>query len=190
MLFPKAITRSIVKSPTDVWGMTVAERINKYLAVITKMNMDGRPRFIDNDSPEDRKFYPIATFNDVKEALELMGLASSTLRPYIVDWYNKVFIPAFDDLDGEPFSLKDKSSNIIMQEIHVGINTQRLGDKTAEVFGLQKPNSEDLLKHYLYPLLNLGIIDKVRSNIDSRANIYFPVGAGNINVLRETVRGY
>ena len=70
-----------------------------------------------------------------------------------------------------------------MQEIHVGINTQRLGDKTAEVFGLQKPNSEELLKHYLYPLLNLGIIDKVRSNIDSRANIYFPVRAGNINVL-------
>ena len=183
VLFPKSITRSIVKSPTDVWGMTVAERINKYLAVITKMNMDSRPRFIDNDTPEDRKFYPVATFNDVKEALELMGLASSTLRPYIVDWYNKVFIPAFDDLEGEPFLLKDKSNNVIMQEIHVGVNTQRLGDKTAEVFGFQKPNSEDLLKHYLYPLLNLGIIDKVRSNIDSRANIYFPVGAGNINVL-------
>jgi hypothetical protein len=80
VLFPKAITRSIVKSPNDVWGMTVAERINKYLAVITKMNMDSRPRFIDIDVPGGKKFYSIATFNDVKETLELMGLASSTSR--------------------------------------------------------------------------------------------------------------
>ena len=49
--------------------------------------------------------------------------------------------------------------------------------------GARKPNSEDLLKHYLYPLLNLGIIDKVKSTIDGKANIYFPVEEGNINTL-------
>jgi hypothetical protein len=70
-----------------------------------------------------------------------------------------------------------------MKEIRVGVNTLQLSEKTAGVFGGQKPNSEDILKHYLYPLLNLGIIDKVRSNIDSRTNIYSPVEAGNINTL-------
>ena len=67
-----------MKNPNDVWGMTVVDRINKYLAVITKMNMDNRPRLIDNE--KEGKFYPISTFNDVKETLELMGLASSTFE--------------------------------------------------------------------------------------------------------------
>ncbi|MGC2308350.1 MAG: hypothetical protein WA461_08105 [Nitrososphaeraceae archaeon] len=48
---------------------------------------------------------------------------------------------------------------------------------------VSKPNSEDLLKHYLYPLLNLGIIDKVKSSIDGKANIYFPIEEGCINIL-------
>ena len=46
VLFLKSITRSIVKNPSDVWGMTVAERIFKYQTIITKMHMDSRPRLI------------------------------------------------------------------------------------------------------------------------------------------------
>ena len=30
VLFPMSITRSIMKNPNDVWGMTVVDRINKY----------------------------------------------------------------------------------------------------------------------------------------------------------------
>ena len=145
------------------------------------MNMDNRPRLIDNE--KEGKFYPISIFNDVKETLELMGSASSTLRPYIADWYNQVFIPAFKELNGEPFVLKSKNGSTIMQEIHVGLNTKQLGEKTAEVMRVSKPNSEDLLKHYLYPLLNLGIIDKVKSSIDGKANIYFPIEEGGISIL-------
>ena len=78
--------------------------------------MDNRPRLIDNTVPDDKKFYPISTFDDLKEALELMGLASSTLRPYIVDWYNGVFIPAFKELNGEPYALRSKNGYAIMQE--------------------------------------------------------------------------
>jgi hypothetical protein len=183
VFFPRSITRSIIKNPNDVWGMTVADRIFKYLTIITKMHMDSRPRLIDTTVEDGKKFYPISTFDDLKETLELMGLASSTLRPYIVDWYNRVFIPAFKELNGEPYELRSNNGSVIMQEIHVGLNTKQLGDKTAEVMGKSKPNSEDLLKHYLYPLLNLGVIDKVRSTIDGKANIYFPVEEGNINTL-------
>jgi hypothetical protein len=94
-----------------------------------------------------------------------------------------VFIPTFNELNGEPYALKDNKGNFLMKEVHVGVNTKRLGEKTAEVLGRTKPNSEDLLKHYLYPLLNLGIIDKTRSNIDSRSNIFFPVETGNLHAL-------
>ena len=30
-----------------------------------------------------------------------MGMTSSALRPYVADWYNKVFIPAYNDLEEE-----------------------------------------------------------------------------------------
>jgi len=181
VLFPMTITRSIMKYPNDVWGMTVVDRINKYLAVITKMNMDNRPRLIDSEN--EGKFYPISTFNDLKEALELMGLASSTLRPYIVDWYNRVFIPVFTGLNDEPFALKSENGTIIMKETQVGVNTRQLGEKTAEEMHVPKPSSGYLLNHYLYPLLNLGIVDKVKSVIDGKASIFFPVEEGCIHTL-------
>ena len=79
--FVESIPNSIPGDPSDVWGMTVMDRLIKYLAVITKVNMDSRPRLIDLEM--EGKFYPIATFADLSEALQLMGKASSALRPYI-----------------------------------------------------------------------------------------------------------
>lgn len=181
IFFPLSISNSIVKEPNDVWCMTVAERIFKYLTIITKMNMDSRPRLIDTVIPG--KFYPISTFDDVKEALELMGLASSTLRPYIVYWYNNVFLPCYKQLQGEPYELLSKRGYLIEKETLVGVNTQQLADKTAQVMHVHKPNSKTLLQQYLYPLLNVGVIDKFRSAMDSRSYIYTPAEEGNINTL-------
>jgi hypothetical protein len=179
--FPLSISQSIMKNPNDVWGMTVMDRIMKYLAIITKMNMDNRPRVIDNEV--EGKFYSIATYEDLKEALDLMGLASSTLRPYIVDWFNNVFLPCFKDQRDSPNSEKTESGRTLTQEDLVGVNTKQLGDKTAQVMGISKPSSEELLKKYLYPLLNMGIIEKAKSVIDNRSYVYFPVEDSNIHNL-------
>jgi hypothetical protein len=51
--------------------MTVMDRTTRYLTIITKVNMDSRPRIIDTETG---KFYPISTFEDLKETLELMGM--------------------------------------------------------------------------------------------------------------------
>ena len=64
--FVESIPNSIPGDPNDVWGMTVMDRLIKYLAVITKINMDSRPRLIDLEM--EGKFYPIATFADLNEA--------------------------------------------------------------------------------------------------------------------------
>jgi hypothetical protein len=39
----------------------------RYLAIITKVNMDSRPKIVDTQTG---KFYPISTFEDLKETLE------------------------------------------------------------------------------------------------------------------------
>jgi hypothetical protein len=183
--FTKAIGQAIINSGyNDVWQMTIMDRLMRYLGIITKINIDSRPKLVvriinEDEGNEEEVPYPIATFEDLKETLQLMGMASSTIRPYIAHWYNNVFIPAFESLGGKPNSIKTEGGYTLESETHVGVNTQQLAEKTKEILG-KKPGSDELLKSYLYPLLNLGIIDKVRSTINGKANIYFPVEDGNI----------
>jgi hypothetical protein len=119
----------------------------------------------------------------VKGALELMATAANALRAYIIDWYNSVFLPAYNDLEGKVSVLLDSKGNTVMKEIYVGVNTKQLSDKTAEIMGVSKANAKDILQQYLYPMWNLGIIDRVKSEIDRRGYIWYPVEEGNIPTL-------
>ena len=65
--FLKAIVNSIPKD--SVWSMTVMHRIRAYLAVVTKVHMDNRPRLVNTQTGA---FFPISTFKDLKETWELM----------------------------------------------------------------------------------------------------------------------
>jgi hypothetical protein len=86
--------------PNDkVRGMTVMNRAIKYLSVITKVNMDFRPRV---QNTETGQFFPIAITADLKQTLELMKVAASGIRPYLVNWYNKVIPPLIEEMDGKP----------------------------------------------------------------------------------------
>jgi hypothetical protein len=180
--FHDAISKCIPVSENQPWSMTVTERSCKYLSIITKINMDNRPRIVDTKTGQ---FWPIATFEDLKEALVLMERAASGVRPYIANWYNDVFVTAFKDLDGKPNELKDQFGNIIDKERHVGVTTEQLAEKTKSVYGGLKPSSGDLLYKYLYPLINQGIVDKVPSEIDKRFNLFLPVEAttGGSNIF-------
>jgi len=175
--FTKSIKNGIGGDPNDVWRMTVMDRLMRYLIIITKINMDSRPRSIDTET--EGKFFPITTFEDLRETLQLMGVASSTLRPYVVEWYNQVFLPAFRDLGGEPNEFKVNGIPI-EKENYVGVNYNQLAEKTSDVMHIAKPSSDELHKNYLYPLLNLGFINKTQSVVDRRANIYSPVEETNI----------
>lgn len=156
----KAIGQAIIRDDhNDVWQMTIMDRIMRYLGIITKLNIDSRPRLVvktTNADQAEEVIYPIATFEDLKEALQLMGMTSSTVRPYIADWYNNVFIPAFESMDGKPNTIKIENGAILVLEAEVGVSIKHLAEKTKEILG-KKPGSDELLKSYLYPLLNLGI---------------------------------
>jgi hypothetical protein len=182
--FYNALSKCIPVSEDQPWSMTVTERTAKYLSIITKINMDNRPRIVDSETGQ---FWPIATFEDLKETLLLMERAASGIRPYITNWFNNVFIPAFKDLDGTPKELRDDNDVLISKERYVGVTTEQLGEKTKVAYGGLKPSSGDLLTKYLYPLINQGIVDKVPSEIDKRFNIFYPVeaktGATNIFAL-------
>jgi hypothetical protein len=133
--------------------MTVTERTVKYLSIITKINMDSMPRVVDTETGQ---FWLIATFGYLKETLLLM--AACGVRPYIVNWFNDVFTPAFKDLDGKPNEFIDENGNTIIRERYVGLTTEQLAEKTKQVYGGIKPSSGDLLNKYTSLGANLVMI--------------------------------
>ena len=167
----RAISRSIQVAEHKVWSMTVMERLMRYLGIIVKEKIDYRPQMVDNETGQ---CLPIATFSDLQETLQLMEIVASSVRPYQVDWFNNCFLKAFESLSTEnEKTIMEDGKEVILKENCIGLTAQQLRDY------MKKDSNETLSSHalldkYIYPLLNHGIIDKVKSVIDRRTWIYFP----------------
>ena len=154
-----------------VWQMTVGERFMKYLSMNTKLHMDQRPKLVHKETGA---FYPIATLEDLKDTLPLIERAASNMRPYLAEWYDEVFLEAFEELDGQPNVYTNELGVVYEKEYYVGLTTEQLASKTKEVMLTKKPSSDEIRIIYIDPLVNLGLIEKTPSVRDNRRNIYFP----------------
>jgi hypothetical protein len=154
-----------------VWQMTVAERLMKYLSMSTKLHMDQRPRLVHKETGA---FYPIATFEDLRDTLLLMERAASNMRPYLAEWYDRVFLESYRELGNEP-QMTQNDIGIYVKENYVGLTTEQLAIKTKEMMEVHKPSTDQIRESYLNPLVNQGLIEKVPSARDNRQNIYLPV---------------
>jgi hypothetical protein len=61
-----------------------------------------------------------------------------------------------------------------MEELRKAVTTGELIEATKEMWG-KDYNTNQLLQTFIYPLLNQGYIDRIRSEIDKRSNIYYPL---------------
>ena len=168
--FHSAIADSIPRS--GVWSMTVMKRIQHYLAIVTKVNMDDRPRIVNTETGA---FYPISTFEDLKETWELMERGGSNVRAYLAECYNKVILPVFKELDGELKERKSEEGKIIEKETHLGLTTEEIGQAIHEILEIPTPGIRELRETYLYPLANHGLINYAKSVLNRNENIWFPV---------------
>jgi hypothetical protein len=173
---------SIETPSSSEWAMTVNNRMVRYLTIITKMHIDNRPKLVKKDNPD--FYYPIATFADLKETLELMEIGASDVRPYLVKWYNETFMFAYEEQGGTPKEHveiigRDKDGNDrerVIREEYVAVTTRELCDIT-------KCSSTELRHKYTDPLVNQGMINKARSNIRKNENIYYPVDSEGKNIF-------
>ena len=124
--------------------------------MVTKLHLDSRPRLVDTETGA---FFPIAIFEDLKETLVLMERGGSNLRPYLAEWYDIVFTTTYEDQNDTSKSAYN-DVGIKMTETIVGVTTEELADKTAEVMSVSKPSIEDIRKKYLDPLIYQGIVNK------------------------------
>jgi hypothetical protein len=179
-------SRTVLESLPDdgrVWQMTVGERLMKYLSMNTKLHMDQRPRLVDKETGA---FYPIATFEDLKDTFLLMERAASNMRPYLADWYDLVFLEAYKK-QGNVCKEYQNDIGFPMKENYVGVTTEELAAETKEIMEIYKPSTDEIRENYLGPLINQGLIEKVPSVRDRRQNIYFPVDpAANGNGKADT----
>ena len=161
--FALTLEQSLPVEEGEVWKMTVGERTMKYLSMVTKLNMDCRPRVVHRKTAA---FYPISTFEDLKDTMALMERGGSKVRPYLQEWYNDVFVPCFAKLNGKVKEYRDEYGIVYSKEEVVGLTTEDLATETNE-----DPNY--IRKKYLDPLINLELVQKTPSVKDGRTNIYF-----------------
>ena len=160
--FALALEESLPVEEGEVWKMTVGERTMKYLSMVTKLNMDSRPRLVHK---EIGAFYPISTFEDLKETITLMERGGSKVRPYLQQWFNNVFVKYIAKLEDKPKEYQNEPGITYNKEEVVGLTTEDLSKETDE-----DPNH--IRKKYLDPLINLGLVQKSPSVKDGRTNIY------------------
>ena len=127
-----------------------------------QIKMDSRPRLVHK---EIGAFYPISTFEDLKETITLMERGGSKVRPYLQQWFNNVFVKYIAKLEGKPKEYQNELGITYNKEEVVGLTTEDLSKETDE-----DPNH--IRKKYLDPLINLGLVQKSPSVKDGRTNIY------------------
>src|SRR6476659_1631075 len=159
---------------SDVWSMTILSRLLNYIGIITKVNMDARPKLVDTETDV---YYPISIYDDLKEALEIMKTASLSIRPYQHQWYNAVFLPAFEELGPEPNVKTNEHETILAKESVVGLTTKDLADKMSKQ-GMTTSTTH-IYENYLRPLTKQGVINSTRSVINGKENLYYPVNPEN-----------
>ena len=89
---------------------------------------------------------------------------SNGVRPYILEWYNEVFLVEFNE--------KRNSNNEDDEE--VGLTTKELVDATFRI-RQRKLFTQQVYESYIVPLANAGYIDKMENKHDKRSYIFVPV---------------
>lgn len=149
------------------FDMTTAHRFFSFLSLLPIINYNHRPRLlVRKEGSTEMQMIPMATFQDLREAMFLMEYANG-VRPYILEWYNEVFLPTFQKKI-EPDSKGDR------QETHIAVTTEQLVEATYDK-QQKKYSTKQILENFINPLVNQAYIEKADSEIDKRSNIYYPV---------------
>ncbi|TVP41786.1 hypothetical protein [Candidatus Nitrosocosmicus arcticus] len=166
------LIRNLLTKNNTAQDMTFVNRLLNLVVLLTSINIKKRPFLEIKPIFSSNSFRnPMALYPDLLEALSLINNSTGGIRPYVLEWYQNVFLSLYGH-KSNPNS-RVKNGEVVTEE-RIAVTTQELMEKTCEVMNKHYA-SKNLLTEFLYPLLNLGYIDSIRSLIDGRAYIYFPV---------------
>lgn len=189
--FYQTVRKSL--SVSKALDMTTIGRFFGCLSLLTVIKSYKRPKLmieyptIVKDGESVKKpdiVIPLATFDDLQETQYLME-NSSGVRPFIIEWFDRVFMSAYNDLK-EP-NRKDKDGKTVKESM-IALSTRQLAEKHKKVYGTS-PESKKLLRTYIYPLTNSGFIDSIDSELDKRSKIFYPINTEKNSNLFPNGRG-
>lgn len=185
--FHESIGYSLPRSRAN--DMENTNRLFKYIQLSAIIHSRRRPR-LEMTSPGSQgeapstQISPMATFEDLKVAVFLMGYGTAT-KPFVLEWYNEVFLTLFNSkTEPNKKTVTDENGGIKMtkQETIKALTTRELIEETrgkrSEVY-----SNQQMHETFIDPLLNTGYIDKADSEIDGRSKIYFPVVEEDMNLF-------
>jgi hypothetical protein len=187
--YRKLINQIFARNNPSAQDITHVNRIMNFLGLLTIVRNKNRPYLkITSVWNKSSEIIPISLYSDLSESLYLIKNSLGGIRPYILDWYEKVFVNLYESKSVPDSKVKNgeqKSEEII------AVTIKELIVKTYEIFK-KLYTSKTIGPEFIYPLLNLGYIDKTRSEIDGRAKIYYPViklseNDSNINTERKNI---
>lgn len=167
------LLEKLLPTTNSAQDMTFTNRLLQHIILLANIHFRSRPymEILPAFSSGPPLRIPMATYSDLQESISLMNNNVGGIRPYVLDWYHYVFFELYGSKSGP--NSKSKNGEIIT-EPRIALTTNELIEKTVEV--IKKPYStKQILTEFIYPLLNMGYIDWVKSEIDGRAHIYFPV---------------
>jgi hypothetical protein len=98
---------------------------------------------------------------------------SHGVKPYILEWYNEVFLVKFNDS-------RDNENND--ENGGIGLTTKELPDATFRIKS-SKFSTQQINENYVVPLINAGYIDKMDNKKDCIRIINF--GSVNLSSRKE-----
>ena len=156
----------------EVFLMTAGDRFTRYLAVVTKANMDSRPRYVHKKTGAR---YPVSLFPDLKETYELMESAGGNVRSYLAIFYNTGLVPFCDIMDkpGEDTYIDDQGKTIVIaKQSRKGRTVPELIEQTKLILGFT-PSRTEMHSKYLTPMINLGLVNWEKRVKKGSEHIYF-----------------
>jgi hypothetical protein len=160
--FYETIEKSL--STEQASDMTIAQRLYNYMTLLPVVNIDKRPRLVTRREGDPiLKICPFAAFEDLQESIYLMEY-SNGVRPYILEWYNEVFLDKFNEINNA--TLDNDGST--------GLTSRQLADATFQT-KQRRYSSKQILENYIVPLVNAGHLDKVENKEDRRSYLFYPV---------------
>lgn len=153
---------------TEALYMEDSKRLFWTIACIAAANIDKRPCCVIDDGTS-KQYMPLVFSEDVCQAVYLME-SSNGIRPYVSEYYDEAFLPAFRTKTEQ---LGKKFAGLTVKEV-----SDAIYKKTGKVFGIR--HVRDTI---LGSLVDQGIVNMMRHEVDKREWVYAPVRESEIRKL-------
>ncbi|MGH9926739.1 MAG: hypothetical protein ACRD5B_15320, partial [Nitrososphaeraceae archaeon] len=174
--FATAVNSGLAREQTS--DMNAAKRTMSFISLLPMVNFMHRPFIRIHTGQEDENgsithTIPLAVFDDLRVAAYMMQY-SNGVRPYVLEWYYEIFLTVYNSQTTVISKTKRiGKEDVIFKESRIAVTSNMLIAATKKKKH-KSYTSKSIHEQFIYPLMNQGYIDSMKSETNGSMNIYFP----------------